>query len=418
MIADYSLFPILSKLQGLTWRSDDPNLGECFCPAHDDGTKKGKRSLHVTVKTDQFGQPKLLFYCHAGCDTASILRAVGGLYSDLFPDRSRMSAIPYGNPPTPTAGNVAVPGTTSAQNPAPKLVKVYDYFDESGKLLHQTLRYEPKDFRQRGRAEPNRTYQVGKKEYKSFRDPHGNWWINTIKHLEPVLYRLPEILQTDARKWVFLCEGEKDADTLRLTLGICATTVPMGAGKWRKSFSDTLCGRRVAIIPDMDKPRIGQTDPLANPGMDGAKRIATHLVGIAADVRILNLPNPFNLVPKWDVTDWVKAGGTLRMLAEAIVMAVPLTVGHPDLLLAGMATIPDPPSPSLEPAVTAPKKSSFMSCNGPRNPTNPSSNTLTNPAFLRSTTPARIRNSGCRLDRDVCTSWSAASVLKTLSIRS
>jgi len=337
MIADYSLFPILSKLQGLTWKSDNSNLGECYCPAHDDGEKKNKKSLHVTVKTDQFGQPKLLFHCHAGCDTASILRALGGLFSDLFPDRSLRSAIPHGNPPAPTAGKVVVPGTPSAQNPAPKLVKVYDYFDEFGKLLHQTLRYEPKEFRQRGRADANKVYLVGKKEYKSFKDPHGNWWINTIKHLEPVLYRLPEILQTDLKKWVFVCEGEKDADTLRTTFGVCATTVPMGAGKWRKSFSDTLAGRRVAIIPDMDKPRIGQTDPLANPGMDGAKKIATHLVGIAADVRILNLSNSSNLVPKWDVTDWVKAGGTMRMLAEAIIMAPPLTADHPDLLPAGMS---------------------------------------------------------------------------------
>jgi hypothetical protein len=34
-------------------------------------------------------------------------------------------------------------------NSSPELVATYDYTDESGNLLYQTCRYQPKDFRQR-----------------------------------------------------------------------------------------------------------------------------------------------------------------------------------------------------------------------------------------------------------------------------
>lgn len=364
-MADYYLFPILQRFDGLTFRADAPTLGECFCPCHDDGAKKDKKSLHVTIKDDEFGNPKILLHCHAGCSTADILRTIGAGFSDLFPDRTRKagsSIFPKASPTLPavidenfvidsapathepsapqppvqtsspqTAGKVGEP------KPQPKLIQVYSYHDANGRLLHQTLRYEPKEFRQRGRAEPNRIYNLKSKEYKSFQDPHGNWWINTLSHLEPVPYRLPELLKADRSKWIFLCEGEKDADNLRTSFGVYATTVPMGSGKWRKTYAEHFRGCRIAILPDTDKPRQGQTDPAANPGYDGAKKIARELIGIAAETRIVYLPNDFAepLKPKWDVSDWIKAGGTKIQLAQAIQSSPKLHVDHPGLIPAG-----------------------------------------------------------------------------------
>ncbi len=326
-MADYSLFPILSKFERLTWRSDNPNLGECRCPGHEDSTN----SLHVTIKHCDDGQTKLMLKCHAGCQNGDILRALGEGFSSLFPDRTKQSKS--GNP----SSSAGKGGAAGAGKNEPKLVKVYDYHDADGQLLHQTLRWEPKLFTQRRRAEPNTVYQVKGVDRKSFKDPHGNWWINSLSGIEPVIYRLPEIMRADPRKVIFLCEGEKDADNLKAKFNVYATTVPMGAGKWRPSYTQTFRGRRVIIIPDFDKPRKGQTDPEANAGFDGARRVAAELVKVALEVRICYLPNLNNqLTPKWDLSDWLAAGGTKAQFLEACNAAPVLHVGHPGLIPAGM----------------------------------------------------------------------------------
>jgi hypothetical protein len=326
-MADYSLFPILSKFERLTWRSDNPNLGECRCPGHDDSTN----SLHVTIKDCDDGQTRLMLKCHAGCQNGDILRAMGEGFSSLFPDRSRQPA----GGKSQTAGKGGAPSAGNGKAD-PKLIKVYDYHDASGQLLHQTLRWEPKLFTQRRRAEPNTIYQVKGQDRKSFKDPHGNWWINSLTGIEPVIYRLPEILRADPRKIIFLCEGEKDADYLRQKFGVLATTVPMGAGKWRASYTAAFRGRRVIIIPDTDKPRKGQTDPAANAGYDGARRVAAELVKIALEVRICYLPNLFNLIPKWDLSNWLDAGGTKSQFLDACNASPILHPAHPGLIPAGM----------------------------------------------------------------------------------
>jgi len=323
---DYSLFPILSKFERLTWRADNPNLGECRCPGHEDSTN----SLHVTIKHCDDGVTKLMLKCHAGCQNGDILRAMGEGFSSLFPDRTKQ-------PKSQSAGKGGAASAGNANGKAdPKLVKVYDYHDANGKLLHQTLRWEPKLFTQRRIAEPNTVYQIKGQDRKSFKDPHGNWWINSLSGIEPVIYRFPEILKADPRKIIFLCEGEKDADNLRQKFGVYATTVPMGAGKWRPSYTATFRGRRVIIIPDTDKPRKGQTDPAANAGYDGARRVAAELVKVALEVRICYLPNLFNLTPKWDLSDWLAAGGTKAEFLEACNEAPVLGINHPGLIPAGM----------------------------------------------------------------------------------
>jgi hypothetical protein len=97
------------------------------------------------------------------------------------------------------------------KGPSKTPVQIYDYTDETGSLLYQVLRYEPKDFRQRR--------------------PDGNGgWIWNLDGVRRVIYRLPDFL-----KWpdatAFICEGEKDADRVA-SLNYCATTV--AHGKWTR----------------------------------------------------------------------------------------------------------------------------------------------------------------------------------------
>jgi putative DNA primase/helicase len=124
--------------------------------------------------------------------------------------------------------------------------------------------------------------------------------------MELVLYQLPKILQAmESDDTIYVVEGEKDADRLN-TLGLTATTCPMGAKKWRDSYSESLHDARVVILPDADQA-----------GRDHAAQVAQSLHGRAASVKVLQLPG---LPDKGDVSDWLGSGGTdtelVRMAQE------------------------------------------------------------------------------------------------------
>ncbi len=107
-------------------------------------------------------------------------------------------------------------------------------------------------------------------------------------------YRLPEVLKQDPDRLLFIVEGEKCADAL-WEIDVAATTNPQGAGKWKDEYSEHLRGRHIIILPDND-----------DPGRNHAAEVARSLVGIAASVGTLELPD---LPPKGDVVDWLAAGG-------------------------------------------------------------------------------------------------------------
>ena len=157
--------------------------------------------------------------------------------------------------------------------------------DEKGRLLFQAVRLEPKSFRQR-------------------RPDGKGGWVWNLQGVKLVPYHLPE-LATAAR--VYLVEGEKDADRLQ-SLGLTASCNAQGAGKWRKSYNRHFQGKEIVVIPDND-----------DPGRSHAQAVAGHLHGVAASVRILELPG---LPEKGDVSDWLAAGGTVEQL-ETLAAAAP-----------------------------------------------------------------------------------------------
>jgi putative DNA primase/helicase len=168
-----------------------------------------------------------------------------------------------------------------------KLVATYDYRDESGRRLFQVVRYHPKTFRQRR--------------------PDGNaGWIWNLDGVRRVLYNLPNVLAAEA---LLIVEGERDVETAR-GLKLPATTNPGGAGKWRPEYSEQLRGKQVVIIVDGDEP-----------GRKHGREVARALIGIAAAVRLAELPGAK------DLSDWVERGGTRERLI-GILRAVPdLTAG-------------------------------------------------------------------------------------------
>jgi hypothetical protein len=231
---------VLERLQGVKPAGQAQWMARC--PAHDD------RRASLSISRGEGG--RCLLHCHAGCTLEAVCRAIGMEPKDLFVAEHHQQAR-----------------TTS------RIVATYDYRDESGTLLYQVVRFDPKDFRQR---RP---------------DSRGGWTWNT-KGTRRVLYRLPELLAADPAAWVFVVEGEKDADSLA-ALGLVATCNSGGAGKWQDGYTEALRGRRVAIIPDRD-----------GPGWDHAEDTAKRLLGTATAVRLLDLGQVEGFEGK-DVSDWI-----------------------------------------------------------------------------------------------------------------
>jgi hypothetical protein len=255
---------LLSRLDGVKATGEGRWTARCPCPVHSHGDKK--QSLSVAQ-----GDKGIVLKCFAGGDTRDIVGRLGLKMSDLFHD--------------PSAGRGASRRDASAQADV-----VYPYCDENGQLLFEVVRGPGKKFWQR-RPDPA--------------NPRG--WVAKLDGVRRVLYRLPELLAAKTDQIAFTVEGEKDADNLRRH-GLVATTNPGGTGAGRlwleQSFVEPLRGRQVVVLSDNDEP-----------GRRHAQKVARATVGVAATVKVLQLPG---LPAKGDVSDWLDAGGTTRELLELV----------------------------------------------------------------------------------------------------
>jgi hypothetical protein len=248
---------------------------QALCPFHEDSTP----SFSVNLQTGLFR----CFGCQTQGDVFDFYRAnhVCG-FKEALEALARIAGVEETPRPKP--------------NQKPRIVKTHDYLDAAGNLIFQVVRREPKDFRQR-------------------RPDGKGGWIWDLKGVEPVPYRLPDLIKAET---VFIPEGEKDCDNLK-DKGLTATCNPMGAGKWRASYAQYFQGKQVVILPDNDLP-----------GKAHAQKVARSLHGIAARIKVLDLPG---LPEKGDVTDWLKAGGTkeeLLAMMEAAPEFDPASAPAPD----------------------------------------------------------------------------------------
>jgi hypothetical protein len=180
--------------------------------------------------------------------------------------RNRGAQPPKRNYPQKPKLNEKPSAPSSNGNGAGRLVKTYDYTDEAGKTLFQVARYEPKTFRQRA--------------------PDGKGgWTYSLDNVRRVLYNLPKIVAADM---VWICEGEKDADTVS-GFGYAATTNAMGAKKWQAEYTAQLRGKDVVILPDNDKAGVEHRDMLI-----------TELGPAVKSIRVLPMPEGVK-----DVSDFV-----------------------------------------------------------------------------------------------------------------
>ena len=267
---------LLSRLPGHRQAGEGKYIAKC--PAHDDG------SPSLTIARGDDG--RALVNCHAGCTPQAICAAVGMTLSQLFApkDRPRMNGNHNGHA---GAGGAKPKPKPNAQQG--KVVAVYDYVDAEGDVLYQKVRYEPKNFSQR-RPLPNGGYTF------------------TLGDVQRVLYRQPELNDADFDALVYFVEGEKAVDRLRAE-GLVSTCTCDGAGKWRDEYTEGFRDRHVAILADND-----------DAGRNHAEMAAGKLAGVAASVRIVQLPG---LPEKGDAFDYLSAGHSAAELTS-VAMSTPL----------------------------------------------------------------------------------------------
>jgi hypothetical protein len=186
------------------------------------------------------------------------------------------------------------------RKPYGRIVAEYDYFDKHGQFSYQVLRYDPKKFCQRSK------------------DDKGNW-VWSVKGISPLLFKLPELLKATERNLpIFICEGEKDVLAM-MSHELTATCNSGGAGKWPSTCSHYLSGANVGIIADKDKA-----------GREHAQAVAASLAGVAATVRLFELPN-LNEKEVKDAADFFAAGGRLEELIEVFDQTIPYQRSSPQL---------------------------------------------------------------------------------------
>jgi archaellum biogenesis ATPase FlaH len=208
---------------------------------------------------------RVLLHCHAGCAPEGIVAALGLEMRDLFPLDSARSAA-----------HIA-----------------YDYRDEHGNLLYQSIRFcsnGAKDFRQR-------------------RPDGAGGWIWKMQGVRRLCYRLNKLQGKEA---IVIVEGEKDADRL-WSIGLPATTNSGGAGKWQEDLTKQIVAagaKRIVVLPDNDPP-----------GEAHGRQVARSCHDAGLFVKLLPLPD----LPSrgGDVSDWLDAGKTKAELLSLIRNAPP-----------------------------------------------------------------------------------------------
>ena len=235
------------------FRESSEGQGTALCPAHDDH----QPSLSVGRGDDG----RALLHCHAGCEYEDVLAALG---FDTSSSRDGSGEF--------------------------RTVEQYVYRDERGRLLSRVRRLA--------------NTHTGKKTFRQDRwDAASKRYLPGVQGVRRVLFMLPELLAAAMTAIIFVVEGEKDVRTL-VNHGLVATCNAGGAGKWRPDFAAYLKDRHLAVLPDNDLP-----------GRKHAHDVASSTVGVAASVKVVELPK---LPPKGDVTDWFQLGRSAKELLELV----------------------------------------------------------------------------------------------------
>lgn len=258
----------LNRLEGVR-KSGSGWVARCPCRSDDN---------NPSLSVGQGNDGRVLVTCHRGmaCNVEEICKAVNLTVADLMPGKGIDSEVRIEQP-----RKEFKPASAPKVEPTsrPKFVESYDYIDENGTLLFQKIRYVDEN---------------GKKTFRQ-RKPDGNGgWDYSLGDTPKVLYNLPAILRakTDGEP-IWLVEGEKDANRL-IDMGLHATTMPGGAGKWLDIHTESLRGALVEIVADNDEV-----------GIKHARMVHGELAAAGCDAQIWICPSGK------DISDFLNSGGKI-----------------------------------------------------------------------------------------------------------
>lgn len=243
----------LSKLQSV---KKNGNNWSAKCPCREDDE-------NPSLSIGQGDDGRVLVTCHRGipCSLEEICSHVGMTVSELMPEKQ-----------------------SEKKSSKLELVETYHYRDLQGNLQFQKLRFID---------------ETGKKTFRQRRKAKDGSWIYNLDDIEQVLYNLPQVIKgKEAKATIWVVEGEKDANTLT-ELGLIATTMPGGAGKWKDHHTASLAGAKVVIIADNDTV-----------GKKHATEVCEKLIEAGCETEIL-IPDGVK-----DVTDLLISGGTIGDLRK------------------------------------------------------------------------------------------------------
>lgn len=213
--------PLEKVLDALENVAEKNGKHEAFCPAHGD-----ERTRHLTITLGDGG--KVLLCCHKGCSTESVLKAIDLDFRDLFPHALKK-------------------GERSA----------YRIRDHAGRPV----------------ATHHRDDKNGEKRIW-WTDAEGKAGLGGRKGETLPLYGAEAIAKLPQGMPVVICEGEKATDALTQHNIPAVGTITGAAGTPGEETLKVLCGHKVVLWPDADKP-----------GVKHMQRIGKQLIGMGCDVR-------------------------------------------------------------------------------------------------------------------------------------
>ncbi len=241
------------------------------CLFHEDGTASmsvdDSKGLFNCFGCKAAGTVIDLWARQRGCTPGDVLREFRNGDTPTgpvtLPRAPRVEESPFdGNLPTPDA----IVGKPDPGPPAEKKIeKVYSYQNQFGWEVYQVIRYTPKTFRQRHQDENDK-------------------WVWSMEGVTRVLFHLPQVMKAEQ---VWVCEGEKDVETLT-DLGFVATCNVGGAGKWMDAYTEALSGKEVILCGDNDKA-----------GEEHVALVFESIAGKVKNTRQINIPKAFK-----DVSDY------------------------------------------------------------------------------------------------------------------
>lgn len=312
--------PTQRLLTALRSKGYDPKpSGEgwsCRCPAHED------RSPSLSIGTGADGHA--LVKCHAGCQTADVLAAIGLTTRDLMPERdgprqngraeSVTASTVYGTPrPDPSnegfvdvdTGDARETQYSTERDAVAALERrhgpssaLWEYHDAAGERVGIVARWDAENGSKR--ILPASRNGTG---------PDAPWVLGGMPTPRP-LYGLPELAAAPEGSSVYVTEGEKAADAVR-ACGLIATTSPHGSNAANTADWSPLAGRDVVILPDHD-----------NAGEKYAADVASLAAKTGArSVRVVRLAKRWSELPKGgDAADVLELEGadSLRKGIESL----------------------------------------------------------------------------------------------------